>query len=159
MIRFWTAIHRTVLASALALAGVCVAESRSYDAHSCCRGGPEVVRRDGGGEVVLSSGTPDRYGFTGREKDDESGLMHYRMRAYDPRVGRFVQRDPVAPALEHAVTAAQAARTRTAASARELLADEIRILRQNTNAPNSALRDIIRQGKELHPSDYAKLGD
>jgi len=67
----------------------------------------QLVIRDeltnGYGEVVLSSGAPDRYGFTGREKDDESGLMHYRLRAYDPRVGRFVQRDPVAPALEHYV--------------------------------------------------------
>jgi RHS repeat-associated protein len=30
-----------------------------------------------------------------RERDDESALMHYRARSYDPRVGRFVQKDPV----------------------------------------------------------------
>lgn len=30
-----------------------------------------------------------------RERDDESGLMHFRARSYDPRTGRFMQRDPV----------------------------------------------------------------
>ncbi|MBI3097145.1 MAG: hypothetical protein HYY93_02700 [Planctomycetes bacterium] len=31
---------------------------------------------------------------TQRENDPESGLMHYRARWYDPRTGRFGQRDP-----------------------------------------------------------------
>jgi RHS repeat-associated protein len=35
------------------------------------------------------------YGFTGREHDAESGLMHYRARAYDPETGLFLQRDPL----------------------------------------------------------------
>jgi RHS repeat-associated protein len=30
-----------------------------------------------------------------RERDDESSLMHFRARSYDPRLGRFVQKDPV----------------------------------------------------------------
>jgi RHS repeat-associated protein len=34
-------------------------------------------------------------GFTGREYDAESGLYHYRARAYDPAVGRFLQSDPL----------------------------------------------------------------
>ncbi len=38
---------------------------------------------------------PDRYAFTQRERDDESALMHYRARGYDPRLGRFLQRDPL----------------------------------------------------------------
>jgi RHS repeat-associated protein len=36
-----------------------------------------------------------RYGFQGRELDHESGLYHFRARAYDPDLGRFLQRDPV----------------------------------------------------------------
>jgi len=42
-----------------------------------------------------ATGAGDRYGFTGRENDAESGLMHYRARSYDPVVGRFTSRDPV----------------------------------------------------------------
>ncbi len=30
-----------------------------------------------------------------RERDPESALMHYRARSYDPRTGRFLQRDPL----------------------------------------------------------------
>ena len=33
--------------------------------------------------------------FTGREFDAESGMYHYRARAYDPEAGRFLQRDPL----------------------------------------------------------------
>lgn len=35
------------------------------------------------------------YGYTGREHDAESGLYHYRARAYDPAAGVFVQVDPI----------------------------------------------------------------
>jgi RHS repeat-associated protein len=34
------------------------------------------------------------YGYTGREPD-ETGLVYYRARYYDPTLGRFTQRDPV----------------------------------------------------------------
>jgi RHS repeat-associated protein len=37
----------------------------------------------------------NRYRFTGREYDEESGLYHYRARAYSPAIGRFMQRDPI----------------------------------------------------------------
>ncbi len=53
------------------------------------------VVTDAWGNVVASSGLADRYGFTQRERDAESGLMHYRAREYDPRLGRFLQTDPL----------------------------------------------------------------
>ena len=36
-----------------------------------------------------------RYGFTGRERDDATGLMYYRARFYDPNLGRFISEDPI----------------------------------------------------------------
>jgi len=36
-----------------------------------------------------------RYGFTGREYDDFTGLMYYRARFYDPKLGRFISEDPI----------------------------------------------------------------
>lgn len=33
--------------------------------------------------------------FTGREYDSETGLFHYRARAFDPQTGRFLQEDPI----------------------------------------------------------------
>jgi RHS repeat-associated protein len=39
--------------------------------------------------------TKTRYGFTGRERDPESGLYHYRARWYDPQQGRFLGEDPI----------------------------------------------------------------
>ena len=36
-----------------------------------------------------------RYGFTGRERDNATGLMYYRARWYDPRIGRFISQDPI----------------------------------------------------------------
>ena len=38
---------------------------------------------------------PTRYGFTGRECDDFTGLMYYRARFYDPKLGRFISEDPI----------------------------------------------------------------
>jgi len=35
------------------------------------------------------------YTFTGREFDSDTGLYYYRARYYDPKVGRFVTRDPI----------------------------------------------------------------
>jgi RHS repeat-associated protein len=46
-----------------------------------------------GGRTI--TGEAIRYGFTGREHDAESGLIHFRARAYDPATGQFLQRDPI----------------------------------------------------------------
>src|SRR5262249_38305475 len=35
-----------------------------------------------------------RYDYTGREKDLQTGLSHYRDREYDPEQGRFLTEDP-----------------------------------------------------------------
>lgn len=35
-----------------------------------------------------------RFGFTGRERDEATGLYYYRARYYDPDLGRFLSRDP-----------------------------------------------------------------
>ncbi|GIW93882.1 MAG: hypothetical protein KatS3mg110_1923 [Pirellulaceae bacterium] len=35
------------------------------------------------------------FAFTGRERDEESGLFYYRARYYDPAVGRFISEDPL----------------------------------------------------------------
>jgi RHS repeat-associated protein len=36
-----------------------------------------------------------RYGYTGREQDNETGLDYYRARYYDSAVGRFISEDPL----------------------------------------------------------------
>ena len=57
------------------------AKSYSYDAY---------------GKVFDQAGTVEQpYTYTGREFDSESGLMYYRARYYDPRTGRFLQKDPM----------------------------------------------------------------
>ncbi|NEZ61835.1 RHS repeat-associated core domain-containing protein [Leptolyngbyaceae cyanobacterium CCMR0082] len=45
---------------------------------------------------VTSETNPDfdvRFGYTGRERDDATGLMYYRARYYDPAVARFISED------------------------------------------------------------------
>ena len=44
---------------------------------------------------VLLSSFPQEYRFTGRKYDYETGNYYYRARYYNPRIGRFLQPDPV----------------------------------------------------------------
>jgi len=41
-----------------------------------------------------SGSTRTRYGYTGRERDPDTGLLYYRARFYDPQLGRFISEDP-----------------------------------------------------------------
>lgn len=52
-------------------------------------GGLEIIDEDGDGEFIENPMT-----FTGREWDAEIGLFYYRARYMDPRIGRFLQKDP-----------------------------------------------------------------
>jgi len=36
-----------------------------------------------------------RFGFTGRDRDRESGLQYYRARYYDPKTGNFISQNPI----------------------------------------------------------------
>ena len=74
-----------------------LAEAYLYDAYGQVR-----MYDVSGGTPVLVGSSPagSRYFFTGRELDavptatGDRQFYHYRARAYDPRDGRFVQRDP-----------------------------------------------------------------
>jgi RHS repeat-associated protein len=44
---------------------------------------------------TLSSNIGNRFGFTGREYDSQTGLYYYRARYYDPAQGRFISEDPM----------------------------------------------------------------
>jgi RHS repeat-associated protein len=51
---------------------------------------------DAFGNIVNSSGTITQpFTYTGREYDAETGLYYYRARYYDPKIGRFLQEDPI----------------------------------------------------------------
>jgi RHS repeat-associated protein len=60
-------------------------------------------RYDPYGKVAITrGGTPqssdplgNHWTFTGRSIDEESGLLYYRGRHYDPSLGRFVEKDPL----------------------------------------------------------------
>jgi RHS repeat-associated protein len=65
-----------------------VCEWVTYDVY----GLPQVLNQQGSAISQSAIGNPWLY--TGREFDPESGLYHYRARAYDPKAGRFLQRDP-----------------------------------------------------------------
>ncbi len=55
----------------------------------------EKYTYDTSGRPAQISQLANRYLFTGREYDDETGLYYFRARHYDPRLGRFVQPDPI----------------------------------------------------------------
>ena len=53
----------------------------------------EQLAYDSFGNSIGSART--RYGYTGRERDSDTGLTYYRARWLDPQVGRFTSEDPI----------------------------------------------------------------
>jgi RHS repeat-associated protein len=55
------------------------------------------IRYDSFGNVTSQSNAnvDFRFGYTGREFDQETGLHYYRARYYDASIGRFISEDPV----------------------------------------------------------------
>jgi RHS repeat-associated protein len=66
-------------------------ERRSYDAFGARRSPTWGPAAPAGG--FKPKGSP--VGFTGQEGDDDLGLVNMRGRIYDPRLGRFLQTDPI----------------------------------------------------------------
>jgi RHS repeat-associated protein len=62
---------------------------------------------DAFGAVRAQTGVQLPLGYTGEQRDAESGLIYLRARSYDPKMGRFLSTDPVRgsatrPASQHA---------------------------------------------------------
>jgi RHS repeat-associated protein len=59
----------------------------------------DTAQADPWGVAGLGAGSSAQpFGYTGEQRDLETGFLHLRARAYDPGTGRFLQRDPVAGA-------------------------------------------------------------
>ena len=66
-----------------------VVERYEYDPY-----GKLTIYAANGNEQTVSA-TDNIFFFTGREYDFETGLYHYRARTFHPRLGRFMQQDPL----------------------------------------------------------------
>ena len=65
-----------------------VVEKYEYDVF----GGTTI--KDASDNVLTESAIGNQYGFTGRRLDPETDNYYYRMRYYNPDIGRFLQPDP-----------------------------------------------------------------
>lgn len=66
-----------------------VVERCTYDAYG------QPTLQNASGEVIPVSDIGNRFLYTGREWEPETGLYYYRARHYDPTLGRFLQPDPL----------------------------------------------------------------
>jgi len=55
----------------------------------------KLTIKNPGGTTLTTSALGNRFTFTGREWDSETGLYYYRARYYNPNTGRFLSRDPL----------------------------------------------------------------
>ncbi|MGE4069831.1 MAG: RHS repeat-associated core domain-containing protein [Lysobacterales bacterium] len=72
--------------------GVAV-ERMSFDVHGRRRDSIDWTT-----PIVYGPDSTTRRGYTGHEQIDGAGLVHMRARMYDPRLGRFIQPDPMVEA-------------------------------------------------------------
>jgi RHS repeat-associated protein len=61
----------------------------------CYNAWGKVSGFDAAGAPIATTAILSRFLFTGREFDQETGLYHYRARAYSGELGRFMQFDPI----------------------------------------------------------------
>jgi len=54
-----------------------------------------------GGEIQITSGDPNHYKFTGKERDSESGLDYFGARYDASSMGRFMTPDPISGRVGH----------------------------------------------------------
>ena len=74
---------------ALTDSGGNVVERYAYDAYG------KMTIFDGSSTVITASAYNNPYTYTARRTDAESGLMYFRARMYDAKLGRFISRDPL----------------------------------------------------------------
>ncbi|MCA9245059.1 MAG: hypothetical protein KDA32_13965, partial [Phycisphaerales bacterium] len=73
-----------------------IVERYDYDAYGNARiySGGAVANSGEGGVLLAVSSVGNPYMHQGLRRDDETGTFENRMRCYNPRIGRFMQRDP-----------------------------------------------------------------
>jgi len=81
--------HYDGLGSVVALSAGDIVERYTYDVF----GEPTIY--DANDTVISESSVGNPYMFTGRRFDAETGLYYYRARYYEPKLGRFLQPDPI----------------------------------------------------------------
>ncbi len=53
-----------------------------------------VTTYDAFGNTVTQGATQNKFGYTGHEQDNDTGLIYFKARHYDPELGRFISADP-----------------------------------------------------------------
>ncbi len=95
----------------------------------------------------------NRFGFTGHEHDDETGLIYAKARFYDPQLGRFLSHDPVdgdltnPPSLHRYLYAFQNPTVFVDPDGR--MPDEAQEAPENLDDLITAEADVVRSGEEI----------